>query len=183
MKLFHHEILLQQIKATLFYWCFLPVTVLASGLLLDTAFQLTPVNKTVSGSIVALTLFMCGLCLVFWSTSNLQRVGNGTPSPFRPAKILVTTGSYRLCRHPMFFGYDLFMLGLALYCRSRGVLFISYPLFFLWSIWHILQEERILAKRFPKEYLIYRQEVAFFIPFIQRRWSRQNAVNSSREMK
>lgn len=164
MPLFHPDIRRQQIKATLFYWGLLPLLVLAPGLVIDHALTLGRLPASVSLMAAAVFLMVCGLGWVTWATSDLQKRGEGTPSPLRPAKRLIAEGSYRFCRHPMFLGYDLVLLGTILLIRSPGSLLVTYPLFLLWSIHWLRQEERILASRFHAAYTLYQQEVPFLLP-------------------
>ncbi|MDA8165532.1 MAG: methyltransferase [Desulfobacteraceae bacterium] len=66
-----------------------------------------------------------GLLLIRRAMRDLEALGQGTPNPARPPRRLVTAGSYRWCRHPMFLGYDLAALGVVVLCRSLGALAIS----------------------------------------------------------
>ncbi len=164
MPLFHNEIWRQQIGATLFYWGLLPSLVLGPGLMLDRLLELQRLPGSPWLVAISLLLLAAGLGLVCWSTSDLHRFGAGTPSPLRPAKRLIMEGSYRLCRHPMFLGYDLMLLAAILLLRSPTALVVSYPLFLVWSLLLLRTEERVLALRFKDDYRRYQQEVPFLLP-------------------
>jgi protein-S-isoprenylcysteine O-methyltransferase Ste14 len=164
MPLFHPDIWRQQIAATLFYWGLLPLLVLAPGLVIDHALAAGGLPTSVALMTAAVFLLVCGLGWITWATSDLQKRGGGTPSPLRPAKCLITGGSYRFCRHPMFLGYDLVLLGIILLIRSPGSLLVTYPLFLLWSVRWLRREERILVSRFHAAYALYQQEVPFLLP-------------------
>ncbi len=164
MPLFHPDIWRQQIVATLFYWAILPLLVLAPGLVIDHALALGRLPASVSLMAAAVSLLACGLAWITWATSDLQKRGGGTPSPLRPAKCLIAEGSYSFCRHPMFLGYDLVLLGTILLIRSPGSLLVTYPLFLLWSVRWLRREERILTSRFHAAYTLYQQEVPFLLP-------------------
>gem|GEM_PF-5032268 len=99
MALFHPDIVRQQIRAMLFYYGALPLLVLGPGFLLDRLLALPRLPGGMAVMALALCLSLGGVGLIAWSTLDLERRGNGTPSPFRPARRLVTCGSYRLCRH------------------------------------------------------------------------------------
>lgn len=168
VALFHRDIVGQQIKAMLLYYGALPLLVLGPGFLLDRLLALPLLPGGMEVVALALVLALGGVGLITWSTIDLQRQGNGTPSPFRPARRLVTEGSYRLCRHPMFLGYDLVLLAAILLIRSSTALLVTYPLFLLWSIVSLRREERILASRFGDDYGRYRQTVPFLLPCLRR---------------
>jgi len=164
LALFHPDIWRQQIVAALFYWGVVPFLVLAPGFLLDRLLHLPRLPSSALIICAALVLLLTGGALIWWSTIDLQKRGGGTPSPLRPAKRLVTDGSYGICRHPMFLGYDLLLLAVVLFIRSPAALFISYPLYLLWSLHWLKKEERVLQLRFKDRYRRYQQEVPFLIP-------------------
>ena len=83
-------------------------------------------------------------------SAGLARV---TPNPRRPPLILVRQGVYALCRHPMFFGYDLAGLGAVLLSRFPASLLISLPIFYIWQILFLRKEERYLTRRFKGEFV------------------------------
>ena len=169
MPLFHRDILRHQVQATLLYWGILPLLVLAPGLALDHLLGLPHLQFSIIRFVLSAVCLFIGLGFVICSTRDLQRFGDGTPNPFRPAKRLVCKGSYGLCRHPMFFGYDLVLLGIFLLTGSLGTLMVTYPLFLLWSVLHLRNEERILMSRFRQSYPSYRQEVPFLVPRLRYR--------------
>lgn len=164
MPLFHRDILQHQLKAVLFYWGWLPTAVLGSGLLLDRLLKLPALPLPVLLWPVVLILATIGILFISWSTRDLERYGAGTPSPMKPARQLITQGSYRLCRHPMFFGYDLLMLAALLALRSPAALVCCYPLYLFWSTRFLRKEEQNLALRFKETYLQYQQQVPFLLP-------------------
>lgn len=166
MSLFHKDIFREQMKATLLYYVFLPAAVVLPGFLLDHWLNLPRLPHNVYTLAAASLAGVLGLVFITWSTLDLDKKGHGTPSPFRPAKVLVTSGSYRFCRHPMFFGYDLVLLAGIILLRSLASLVICYPVLLGWSIWLLRQEEKILALRFREGYFHYQQRVAFFIPLL-----------------
>jgi len=164
MALFHPDIWRHQLRATLYYWGVLPALVLGPGLLLDWLLNLPPLQLSDMLVSAVVVFFGVGVLFVTWSTQDLQRYGDGTPSPLRPARRLITGGSYQLCRHPMFFGYDLIILAAVLTSRSFLALLASYPVFLFWSILVLRKEELHLARRFGDEYQQYQRQVPFLIP-------------------
>lgn len=81
------------------------------------------------------------------------------PEPWRPATALVTEGPYRFSRNPMYLGFTLLYLGIALLFGSL------WPLLFLplvLSVMHfgvIVREEAYLERRFGDAYREYRRRV------------------------
>ncbi len=112
----------------------------------------------------AICLVGLGGWLMQRSIVDLARYGDGTPNPHRPPKRLVIHGVYRLCRHPMFLGYDLAALGVVLVCRSPAMLVFSYPLFLLLEIRFLQKEERYLHRRYGESFRVYRDKVPLLLP-------------------
>lgn len=105
-----------------------------------------------------------GLILAFVASRRLGPALTAPPIPRRDAE-LVTSGPFRLVRHPIYGGIILFMLGTALFVESllglaAAVLLVP---FFLVKARY---EEKHLRMRYPG-YLAYRQTVPrWLIPFL-----------------
>jgi protein-S-isoprenylcysteine O-methyltransferase Ste14 len=155
-------------KDALIYWLYIPSAVIGSGVALDVCWQVEKLPASAALSLAALSFITLGVILVQRATSDLARIGGGTPNPKAPAKRLVTSSSYRLCRHPMYLGYDLTALGTVLLFRSPGMLLVSYPAFIALEVRYLLQEEKRLAKRFGDAFLDYQRAVPFLIPFLHK---------------
>lgn len=153
-----------RVRAVLLYWCFLPGAVICGGAVIDllSGFDRWPRRQWLE--LVAGLLLAVGGWFICRADRDLAILGGGTPSPARPAKGLVTSGVYGLCRHPMFFGYDLAALGVVLLSRSPGTLAVAYPLLLTWQVSFLRQEEKLLAKRFAKEFSAYRERVPMLVP-------------------
>lgn len=160
-KLFRHRF-----KSALFYWLFLPGLVFGSGLVLDTVLNLPHWSHGLIATVAALIVLACGIALIAWSEYDLKHFGLGTSSPAMPTRRLVTTGSYKLCRHPMFLGYDLAASAILFITGSPAMIMISFPIMLIWQTRFLRKEEKILASRFGKEYASYRNNVSFLIPFL-----------------
>lgn len=158
-----------RLKTALIYWLWLPGLVIGSGLLLDRGLGLTRRQPGLAASGVAVCLLGLGLALIGWADRDLARLGRGTPSPAAPCHLLVTGGSYRLCRHPMSLGYDLAALAIVILSGSPAMLLISYPLLLTWQARFLKKEEHLLALRFGEEYRAYRTAVPFLIPLPSQR--------------
>ena len=159
------QIFLHRLQSALFYWLWLPGLVIGSGLAFDHWLGLHRLQHGIMANTLALLLLGSGLALIAWSERDLKHIGHGTPSPAQPTKRLVTSGSYQLCRHPMFLGYNLAGLAVIFLTGSPAMLVVGFPLMLVWQVRFLRQEEHILALRFSKDYPIYQATVSFLVPF------------------
>ena len=91
------------------------------------------------------------------SADKAFRDARTTVKPFQESAALVTTGVYRLSRHPMYLGFVLILLGLAILLGSLTP-FIVVPLFaLLMDRAFIVVEEGMLAEKFGQVWLDYKQ--------------------------
>lgn len=105
-----------------------------------------------------------GLILAFVASRRLGPALAAPPIP-RPGAELVTTGPYRLARHPIYGGIVLFMLGTALVVDSVTG-FVVAALLMPFFMVKARYEEKHLRMRYPG-YLAYRQAVPrWLIPFV-----------------
>jgi len=164
MKLLHNRILRAQIRDGLRYWVSIPAAVILGGLFADLLFELPAMPKNSGFSLAAFILIVSGMVLIQKATKDLAFYGEGTPNPLRPPKRLVVEGSYGLCRHPMFLGYDLAAFGVVLLFRSWGMLILAYPVFLFMEYRYLKFEERKLEKRFGEQFAAYRKCVPLLVP-------------------
>ncbi len=153
-----------QIEAVLLFWVAIPLLVTGCGLLLDRLLGL-PSFEAAWLRWIAAAAASVGLGFILLAMKALGREGRGTPSPAAPPLRLVWRGVYALCRHPMFFGYDLIALAWGLAAGSPGItaaalLFIALQLPFL------SREEKRLERRFGIEYRKYKESTPMLVPFI-----------------
>ncbi|MBI5634393.1 MAG: isoprenylcysteine carboxylmethyltransferase family protein [Nitrospirae bacterium] len=160
------KIRIAQIKDGFNYWVFIPAAVIVGGLAADRIFGLPSFSQHMMIIASAALLIIIGAAFIQGSTKDLAVYGDGTPNPLRPPKRLVVEGRYRLCRHPMFFGYDLAALGVVMLFRSWGMLLVSYPLFIFLECRFLGGEEQKLEKRFGRTFNEYRKRTSFLIPLI-----------------
>ena len=83
--------------------------------------------------------------------------------PFERATALVTSGSFRFTRNPMYHGMALLLFGVAVLLGSAGAL-LPIPVF-VWIIQmrFIRGEERFLEGLFGKDYVVYKSRVRRWI--------------------
>ena len=127
----------------------------------------------VTGPLIAdtpalLIIQLFGFGLGLWAVLSM-RIGNFhiLPDPFIWSR-LVTSGPYRLIRHPMYLGSWLFPVGLTLLTgslASAGVCVVILVFYFIVS----RHEERLLLAKHGSEYRDYMAEVPMLLPFRFRR--------------
>ena len=139
------------------FWVALPLALFAIGHWLDALFGLTP-----SPSPWGWPLLAGGLAFLAWAALWLRIRGNGLPVSALPPPQMVITGPYGLMRHPMYVGYNIALVGLALVLGSWGLVIVGGPIFLLFWVAYALFEEGGLRRRFGPEYRAYQEEVAIW---------------------
>ena len=78
---------------------------------------------------------------------------------------LVTTGPYRLVRHPIYTGILTMALGLALSSGTVGAL-VFLLLILSYLVFKLRREEALMAEHFPEQYPEYRRATKALLPFV-----------------
>jgi protein-S-isoprenylcysteine O-methyltransferase Ste14 len=114
-------------------------------------------------SVVGLIVMAAGAVLLVWGRLRLGKNWSQTVSAKRE-HALVTSGPYRLVRHPMYAGGIVACIGSAIVAGGAFVflLIILTPLF----LWRVGAEDRLMARQFPNQYPEYRKRSWALIPFI-----------------
>jgi protein-S-isoprenylcysteine O-methyltransferase Ste14 len=93
------------------------------------------------------------------SADNAFRRAKTTVKPFEESAALVTDGVYRISRHPMYLGFVLILLGVAILLGSLTP-FLIVPIFaIVIDRRFIVVEERMLAEKFGQAWLDYKARV------------------------
>lgn len=82
-----------------------------------------------------------------------------TVKPFEQASALITSGVFRLCRHPMYLGMVLMLLGIAGLLGSLSPLLVVVVFAMLMEMVFIRVEERMLEQQFGTTWLAYKAQV------------------------
>jgi len=90
---------------------------------------------------------------------SVFRKANTTVKPFQESAALVTTGVYRISRHPMYLGFVLILLGLAILLGSLTPFFVILIFAGLMERIFIVVEERMLGETFGQAWLDYKARV------------------------
>lgn len=108
--------------------------------------------------IAAVVLIVGGLLIEMWAGGLFKKAGTNVV-PWSPSTALVIEGPYRYSRNPMYVGFTLTYLGLALGLQSPSALILLIPCLLVMTWGVILREERYLTARFGQAYLTYKQGV------------------------
>ncbi len=120
------------------------------------------VHSTPLAAIGAL-VFASGLALAVWARIHLGR-NWGMPMTERVEPELVTSGPYRLIRHPIYTGILLGLIGTALATDLLGLIVaVVLTAYFYYSA---SVEEKNLVATFPTAYPAYRTATKMLIPFV-----------------
>ena len=109
-------------------------------------------------------LTLAGLLFTVWARVHLGRNWSGTVT-VKENHELVTSGPYRVVRHPIYTGLLLGFIGSGLArAEWRGLLAVAFA---LWGFWRKLRlEEQWMREQFGGVYETYARRVAALLPFI-----------------
>ncbi len=114
-----------------------------------------------AGALVALT----GSAVVVRSRAELGGAWSLVPTASEHTGV-VTTGPYRLVRHPIYLGFSLLALGEAIAFGSMpavlAVIAVVIPSF----LWRAREEEKLLLRVFGERYLLYQKHTKIMIPYL-----------------
>jgi len=82
-----------------------------------------------------------------------------TVKPYEESSALITTGAFRVCRHPMYLGFVLIILGIAVLMGSVTPFVVALVLGVVMEIVFIRTEEKMLEETFGDEWRLYKARV------------------------
>jgi protein-S-isoprenylcysteine O-methyltransferase Ste14 len=116
-------------------------------------------------AVTGFLLALAGVALVRRSRTELGSAWSFVPKADR-ATGLVTTGPYRLVRHPIYLGFALLATGQALAFSSWPALMIVVFGIVPTFAWRARAEEKLLSRAFGERYAVYRQRTKMIIPHL-----------------
>jgi protein-S-isoprenylcysteine O-methyltransferase Ste14 len=114
-----------------------------------------------SGSLLAIT----GAALVLRARAELGAAWSFVPTADQGTG-LITTGPYRLVRHPIYLGLALLAMGQALAFGSWPALMIVLSGIVPTFAWRARAEEKLLSRTFGERYVAYRLQTKVIIPYL-----------------
>lgn len=117
-----------------------------------------PVLPDMPRKIAAVALILLGLALEMWA-GGLFRRARTSVMPWQASTALVIDGPYRFSRNPMYLGFAITYLGLALGLESGAAVILLIPCIGLMSWGVIGREERYLEAKFGEPYRAYKERV------------------------
>jgi protein-S-isoprenylcysteine O-methyltransferase Ste14 len=112
---------------------------------------------------VGLVLFAFGLGFAIWARPHIGR-NWGTPMSQKDEPELVTSGPYRLIRHPIYFG--LLLAGVGTAVALRWMWLIALALVGMYFVYSATVEEHYLTEQFPDAYPTYKRATKMLVPFV-----------------
>ena len=139
------------------------IIVLVFVLLRVGAFRGHGLNKEPWVAAVGLVLFAGGLAFAVWARLHIGR-NWGIPMTRKNEPELVSSGPYRLVRHPIYSGILVAGVGTAIALSWTWLVVVGLAgVYFLYSA---TVEERYLTAQFPEEYPKYKRSTKMLVPFV-----------------
>jgi len=114
---------------------------------------------------LAAVVALLGTAVLLWTATDFVRRGRGTPAPYDPPRLLVTSGLYRFTRNPMYVGVISMIVGQALWFGSGAVLIYAAVIALAFHIRVVRVEEPRLTKLFGAAYADYCAYVPRWLPY------------------
>jgi protein-S-isoprenylcysteine O-methyltransferase Ste14 len=112
---------------------------------------------------LGLLLFALGLGFAIWARLNIGR-NWGTPMSKKDEPELVTSGPYRLVRHPIYSG--ILVAGAGTAVALSWTWLVAIALAAVYFGYSATVEERYLTEQFPDAYPMYKRSTKMLVPFI-----------------
>jgi protein-S-isoprenylcysteine O-methyltransferase Ste14 len=113
--------------------------------------------------VIGVLICVSGIAVAIWARVDLGR-NWGMPMSQKSEPALVTSGPYRLVRHPIYSGLLVGVLGTALVTNLLGLLIAALLTAYFYYCATI--EERNLTATFPVAYPAYRSRTKMLIPYL-----------------
>ena len=106
---------------------------------------------------IAVVLIVLGLVIEGAAAGHFRRAGTAV-EPWKPSTALVTGGIYRLTRNPIYVGFAVIYVGLAVGMDSPLALAMLFPCLIVIDRFVIVREEANLERKFGESYRAYKDK-------------------------
>jgi protein-S-isoprenylcysteine O-methyltransferase Ste14 len=127
------------------------------------AFRNHGLNSDPGRAAVGVVLFAGGLGFAIWARVHIGR-NWGTPMSRKNEPELVSSGPYRLVRHPIYSG--ILVAGIGTAVALSWTWLIAVALAGVYFVYSAVVEEHNLTEQFPETYPAYRRSTKMLVPFI-----------------
>ena len=126
------------------------------------AYRLTPANH--ASGIAGTLICMAGIAFAIWARKTLGNNWSGDVT-LKKGHDLVQSGPYKIVRHPIYTGFEIGILGVAVIVgQLKGLLGLS--IVFAAHYYKTTMEEKLMYQQFGLKYAEYSKKVKRLIPFI-----------------
>ena len=123
---------------------------------------LQAVYSNSTSAFIGVMLTVLGIGYAIWARVHLGR--NWSPIPnVKEDHELITSGPYRLVRHPIYTGIMTATLGTGFVIPLWFLVFVVMTAVF---IWRVIVEEDLMTKQFPNQYPEYKKRTWAFVPYV-----------------
>jgi protein-S-isoprenylcysteine O-methyltransferase Ste14 len=136
------------------------------ALLTISFFNYTILSITVSNTVqlIGTIVVVTGVIVAIIARSTLAKNWSGNIE-IKVKHELITTGIYRLIRHPIYAGILSMSLGTLLFTANISSLLL-FLIMLIFLILKLKEEEEVLMKHFPNKYHKYQEETYALIPYL-----------------
>jgi protein-S-isoprenylcysteine O-methyltransferase Ste14 len=103
-------------------------------------------------------VFAVALALAIWAIVTITKAGSRVETN-KPTTMIVTKGPFRFTRNPIYLGFLLGQVGLAIGFDNLWMLATLVPLYLVLRYGVIAREEAYLEHKFPLDYVSYKSRV------------------------
>lgn len=102
--------------------------------------------------------------LSIWAARELKRNFSPKLEPVSGGS-LITTGPYRICRHPIMLAMLMSWIGTGIALGSI-IIFVGYGLAAMLIMWRVALEEGFLEDTYGEKFVTYKNEVSAIVPYL-----------------
>ena len=118
---------------------------------------LAPVYESKFQTGFSAILTLIGIAIAMLGVQELRK--NGTHvEPYKPSKLIVSSGIYGLTRNPIYLGMVVFFFGVNMFWNLEWGVLLTLVVFLVLHYGVIKREEAYLEKKFGEPYAAYRRQ-------------------------